>query len=50
MGRDIGKNERAPRLRRFERTWIFYLSYCEAAFRLRAIRDVQLTFCRSYSA
>ncbi len=35
---------------RFERTWNFYLAYCEAAFRLRALRDVQLTFSRSYGA
>ncbi len=28
--------------RRFERTWDFYLAYCEAAFRTRALRDVQL--------
>jgi cyclopropane-fatty-acyl-phospholipid synthase len=32
---------------RFERTWNFYLAYCEAAFRLRSLRDAQLTFCRS---
>ena len=42
--RDLGYD------RRFERTWNFYLAYCEAAFRLRALRDVQLTFCRSYAA
>ena len=49
----IGKIDQVRELgydRRFERTWMFYLSYCEAAFRLRAIRDVQLTFCRSYGA
>jgi len=33
---------------RFERTWRFYLAYCEAAFRTRALRDVQLTLARSY--
>ena len=27
---------------RFERTWDFYLAFCEAAFRTRALRDVQL--------
>ena len=27
---------------RFVRTWEFYLAYCEAAFRTRSIRDVQL--------
>jgi cyclopropane-fatty-acyl-phospholipid synthase len=34
---------------RFERTWNFYLAFCEAAFRTRSLRDVQLTFCRSYA-
>ena len=33
--------------RRFERTWHFYLSFCEAAFRTRWLRDVQLTLRRS---
>jgi cyclopropane-fatty-acyl-phospholipid synthase len=33
--------------RRFERTWRFYLAYCEAAFRTRSLRDVQLTLRRS---
>jgi cyclopropane-fatty-acyl-phospholipid synthase len=28
--------------RRFERTWDFYLAFCEAAFRTRALRDAQL--------
>ncbi len=28
---------------RFERTWLFYLASCEAAFRTRWVRDVQLT-------
>jgi cyclopropane-fatty-acyl-phospholipid synthase len=32
--------------RRFERTWDFYLAFCEAAFRTRALRDVQLLFAR----
>ena len=27
---------------RFVRTWEFYLAYCEAAFRTRSLRDVQL--------
>src|SRR5262249_14338651 len=36
--------------RRFERTWRFYLAYCEAAFRTRSLRDVQLTLRRSYAA
>jgi cyclopropane-fatty-acyl-phospholipid synthase len=31
---------------RFERTWDFYLAFCEAAFRTRALRDVQLTLGR----
>ncbi len=30
----------------FERTWDFYLAFCEAAFRVRALRDVQLTLTR----
>ena len=32
--------------RRFERTWDFYLAFCEAGFRTRALRDVQLTLTR----
>ena len=32
--------------RAFERTWDFYLAFCEAGFRLRALRDVQLTLSR----
>ena len=35
--------------RRFERTWDFYLAFCEAGFRTRALRDVQLTFTRPYN-
>jgi cyclopropane-fatty-acyl-phospholipid synthase len=31
---------------RFERTWDFYLAFCEAAFRTRVLRDVQLTLAR----
>ncbi len=31
---------------RFVRTWEFYLAYCEAAFRTRALRDVQLLLDR----
>jgi cyclopropane-fatty-acyl-phospholipid synthase len=31
---------------RFERTWDFYLAFCEAAFRTRALRDAQLLFAR----
>jgi cyclopropane-fatty-acyl-phospholipid synthase len=34
--------------RRFERTWDFYLAFCEAAFRTRALRDVQLTLGRAF--
>jgi cyclopropane-fatty-acyl-phospholipid synthase len=33
--------------RRFERTWDFYLAFCEAAFRRRALRDVQLLLERA---
>ena len=32
---------------RFLRIWRFYLSYCEAAFRVRSLRDVQLVLSRS---
>jgi cyclopropane-fatty-acyl-phospholipid synthase len=35
--------------RRFERTWDFYLAFCEAAFRMRALRDAQLLLARSGS-
>ncbi|HET7354802.1 MAG TPA: cyclopropane-fatty-acyl-phospholipid synthase family protein [Gaiellaceae bacterium] len=31
---------------RFERTWDFYLAFCEAAFRTRALRDAQLLLAR----
>jgi cyclopropane-fatty-acyl-phospholipid synthase len=34
---------------RFERTWDFYLAFCEAAFRTRALRDVQLTLTRPFN-
>ena len=33
---------------RFERTWLFYLTFCEAAFRTRALRDGQLLLTRAY--
>jgi len=36
--------------RRFERTWDFYLAFCEAAFRMRALRDAQLLLVRPGSA
>jgi cyclopropane-fatty-acyl-phospholipid synthase len=36
--------------RRFERTWDFYLAFCETAFRMRALRDVQLVLARAGSA
>jgi cyclopropane-fatty-acyl-phospholipid synthase len=41
--RELGYDER------FERTWIFYLAFCEAAFRTRALRDVQLTLTRPFN-
>lgn len=34
----------------FVRTWRFYLSACEAAFRTRAIHDYQLVLSRPYNA
>ena len=33
--------------RRFERTWDFYLAFCETAFRMRALRDAQLLLARA---
>jgi cyclopropane-fatty-acyl-phospholipid synthase len=36
--------------RRFERTWDFYLAFCEAAFRTRALRDAQLLLARPGAA
>ena len=36
--------------RRFERTWDFYLAFSEAAFRMRALRDVHLVLARAGSA
>jgi cyclopropane-fatty-acyl-phospholipid synthase len=38
--RDLGYDER------FVRTWNFYLAYCEAAFRVRSLRNVQLVLAR----
>jgi len=35
--------------RRFERTWDFYLAFCEAAFRTRALRDAHLLLARAGS-
>ncbi len=35
--------------RRFERTWDFYLAFCEAAFRTRVLRDAQLLLARAGS-
>ena len=34
---------------RFERTWDFYLAFCEAAFRRRALRDAHLLVARAGS-
>ena len=39
--RELGYDER------FERTWDFYLAFCEAGFRTRALRDVQLLLARA---
>jgi cyclopropane-fatty-acyl-phospholipid synthase len=36
--------------RRFERTWDFYLAFCEAAFRMRTLRDAQLLLARAEAA
>jgi cyclopropane-fatty-acyl-phospholipid synthase len=35
---------------RFLRIWTFYLAYCEAAFAIRSLRDVQLVLTRSFDA
>jgi cyclopropane-fatty-acyl-phospholipid synthase len=35
---------------RFERTWDFYLAFCEAGFRTRALRDAQLLLARPGTA
>jgi cyclopropane-fatty-acyl-phospholipid synthase len=40
--RELGYDER------FLRVWTFYLAYCEAAFAIRALRDVQLVLSRSF--
>lgn len=34
---------------RFLRLWTFYLAYCEAAFAIRALRDVQLVLSRPFN-
>ena len=34
---------------RFVRIWEFYLASCEAAFRTRSLRDVQLVLTRSFN-
>lgn len=34
---------------RFVRIWGFYLSYCEAAFRTRSLRDLQLVLTRPFN-
>jgi cyclopropane-fatty-acyl-phospholipid synthase len=36
--------------RRFERTWDFYLAFCEVAFHTRALRDAQLLLARPGAA
>ena len=34
---------------RFVRAWEFYLAFCEAAFRTRAIHDYQLVLTRPFN-
>ncbi|MGL6279949.1 MAG: class I SAM-dependent methyltransferase [Gaiella sp.] len=34
---------------RFLRVWTYYLAYCEAAFAIRSLRDVQLVLSRSFN-
>lgn len=48
----VSFNERIDEVRslgydgRFERMWNFYLAFCEAAFRMRELRNVQLVLAR----
>ena len=44
--REIAAVRRLGYDRRFERVWDFYLSFCEAAFRTRWLRDAQLLLAR----
>jgi cyclopropane-fatty-acyl-phospholipid synthase len=46
----IGEVRRLGYDRRFERTWDFYLAFCEAAFRTRTLRDAQLLLTRPGAA
>ena len=46
FGARIGDVRRLGYERRFERTWDFYLAFCEAAFRTGALRDAQLLLAR----
>jgi cyclopropane-fatty-acyl-phospholipid synthase len=34
---------------RFKRIWEFYLSYCEAAFATRSLRDLQVVLTRPFN-
>ena len=34
----------------FIRTWEFYLGFCEAGFRTRALGDLQMVISRPYNA
>ncbi len=49
MRENIAEVRRLGYDERFERTWEFYLAFCEAAFRTRALRDVQLTLTRPFN-
>ena len=33
----------------FVRTWEFYLAFCEAGFRTRALGDLQMVLSRAYN-
>jgi cyclopropane-fatty-acyl-phospholipid synthase len=35
--------------RTFQRKWVYYLSFCEAAFATRSLGDLQLVLTRSNS-
>lgn len=46
---NLGEVRRLGYDTRFARTWDFYLAFCEAAFRTRALRDVQLVLTRPFN-
>jgi cyclopropane-fatty-acyl-phospholipid synthase len=47
--RDVGALRRAGYDERFLRIWRYYLSFCEAGFAIRALRDMQLVLSRPFN-